>query len=52
MLVAGTYAPLRSGYAIQLAAALRTGCDEIVTYDAELASAANAAGLSVLSPGV
>jgi hypothetical protein len=31
--------------------ALRVGCEEMVTYDEELATAAGAAGLSVLSPG-
>jgi uncharacterized protein len=51
LLGAGTHAPLRSADAIHLAVALRTGCEEIVTYDEELASAARAAGLSVLSPG-
>lgn len=52
LLSAGTHVPLRSGDAIHLAVALRIGCDEFVTYDAELADAASAAGLSVLSPGV
>ncbi len=50
LLAAGTHAPLRSNDAIHLAVALRVGCDEIVTYDDELATAARAAGLSVLSP--
>jgi len=51
MLAAGTQAPLRSNDAIHLAVALRTGADEMVTYDAELADKAAAAGLSVLAPG-
>ena len=50
LLAAGTHAPLRSSDAIHLAAALRVACEEIVTYDAELASAARAAGISVLAP--
>jgi predicted nucleic acid-binding protein len=52
LLTAGTHAPLRSGDAIHLAVALRVGCDEIVTYDEELATAARSAGLLVLSPGL
>ena len=51
LLAAGTHAPLRSNDAIHLAVALRVGADEIVTYDAELAERATAAGLAVLSPG-
>jgi predicted nucleic acid-binding protein len=51
LLAAGTHTPLRPADAIHLAAALRVGCEEIVTYDEELATAARAAGLSVLSPG-
>ncbi len=51
LLAAGTHAPLRSNDAIHLAAALRVGADEIVTYDEELAQRAGAAGLPVLSPG-
>lgn len=51
LLAAGTHAPLRSGDAIHLAVSLRVGCEEIVAYDEELATAARAAGLSVLSPG-
>lgn len=51
MLAAGTHAPLRSNDAIHLAIALRVGADELVTYDAELAAAAGAAGLAVLAPG-
>lgn len=50
LLVAGTHAPLRSNAAIHLAAALRIGVDEVVTYDDELAGAATAAGLRVLAP--
>lgn len=51
LLAAGTHAPLRSNDAVHLAVALRVGCEEMVTYDEELATAAGAAGLSVLSPG-
>lgn len=50
LLVAGTHAPLRSHDAIHLAAALRIGVDELVTYDDELARAATDAGLRVLAP--
>ena len=52
LLSAGTHAPLRASDAIHLAVALRVGSEEIVTYDAELAEAANAAGVTVLSPGM
>ena len=51
LLAAGTHAPLRSHDAIHLATALRIGADEVVTYDAELAHAAVAAGLRVVAPG-
>lgn len=51
MLAAGTQVPLRSNDAIHLAVALRLGVDEVVTYDAELAAAVEAAGIRVLSPG-
>lgn len=50
LLAAGTHAPLRANDAIHLAVALRVGADEIVTYDAELAVAAESAGLAVLAP--
>ena len=50
MIAAGTHAPLRSNDAIHLAVAIRLGADEMVTYDAELAEAAKAAGLVVLAP--
>ncbi|MEF2976250.1 type II toxin-antitoxin system VapC family toxin [Subtercola sp. YIM 133946] len=50
LLAAGTHAPLRSNDAIHLATALRLGADEIVTYDDELARAADAAGLRVVAP--
>lgn len=50
LLAAGTHAPLRSGDAIHLAAALRVGVDEMVTYDRELTERARAAGLSVIAP--
>lgn len=51
LMAAGTHAPLRSNDAIHLAAALRVGADEIVTYDEELIEQATAAGVPVLSPG-
>lgn len=51
MIAAGTHVPLRSNDAIHLAVAMRLGADEIVTYDAELADAATAAGLVVIAPG-
>jgi hypothetical protein len=35
---------------VDLAAALRVGVDEMITYDVELAAAASAAGVAVLSP--
>jgi uncharacterized protein len=51
MLAAGTHAPLGSNDAIHLAVAIRFGIDEMVTYDGELADAAEAAGLAILAPG-
>lgn len=51
LLEAGTKAPLRSLDAIHLAVAMRLGVDELVTYDRELADAAERAGLRVVSPG-
>ncbi len=50
LLAAGTHAPLRSNDAIHLTTALRIGADEIVTYDAELARAAESAGMRVVAP--
>lgn len=50
LLAAGTHAPLRSNDAIHLVTALRVGVDEILTYDAELARAAAAAGIRVVAP--
>ena len=41
---------LRSNDALHLAVALRVGADEMLTYDAELAVAAGAAGLVVTQP--
>lgn len=41
---------LRSNDAIHLAAALRVGADEMITYDGELATAAGLAGLAVAGP--
>jgi predicted nucleic acid-binding protein len=41
---------LRSNDALHLAAALRVGADEMITYDAELVAAATAAGLAVAQP--
>ena len=51
LLAAGSHAPLRSHDAIHLAVALRVGSDELAAYDAELARAAEGAGIVVLSPG-
>lgn len=52
LLTAGTLpGQLRSPDALHLAVALRVGADEMVTYDAKLASAATAAGLPVAQPG-
>lgn len=51
LLAAGTHARLRSNDAVHLATALRVGADEMVTYDAELARAAQSAGLRVLGIG-
>ncbi len=51
LVAAGTHVPLRSNDAIHLAAAIRSGVDEILTYDAELRGAATRAGLRVASPG-
>lgn len=51
MIAAGTHAPLRSNDAIHLAVAVRLGVDEMVTYDTELANAAQVAGLHVYAPG-
>lgn len=50
MVMGGTLAPLRSNDALHLAAAIRLDADELVTYDHELAAAAQRAGLDVLSP--
>ena len=50
LLAAGTHSPLRSNDAIHLATALRIGADEIVTYDSELAAAAESAGIRVVAP--
>lgn len=50
LLSAGTLTPLKSADAIHLAAALRLGVDQMITYDVELAAAAQAAGLEVLAP--
>lgn len=50
-IAAGTHAPLRSNDAIHLAVAIRLGVDELVTYDTELAGAAEAAGVAVFAPG-
>ena len=41
---------LRSNDAVHLAVALRVGADEMVTYDAELAAAANGAGIVAVQP--
>lgn len=51
LLTAGTLpGRLRSNDAVHLAVALRVGADELVTYDAELAAAAIAAGMVVAQP--
>lgn len=50
LIAAGTHAPLRSNDAIHLAAAIRLGVDELITYDDELAAAATRAGLAVRAP--
>ena len=44
-------AELRSLDAIHLAAAIAVGADAVLTYDARLATSAEAVGLSVLAPG-
>lgn len=51
LIVATSHVGLRSNDAIHLAAARRLGVTELLTYDRELAAAATAAGLDVLSPG-
>lgn len=51
LLTAGTLTPLRSHDAIHLATSLRLSVDEMITYDSELAAAAEAAGLVVIRPG-
>jgi predicted nucleic acid-binding protein len=51
LLTAGTLpGRLPSNDATHLAVALRVGADEMVTYDAELAAAANAAGVVAVGP--
>ncbi len=51
LLTAGTLpGQLRSHDAIGLAVALRIGAEELLTYDTELAAAADAAGLAVVQP--
>jgi uncharacterized protein len=50
LVAAGTHAPLRAQDAIHLATALRLGCAEMLTYDAELAAAAHAAGITAVAP--
>lgn len=41
---------LRSHDAVHLAVALRVGVDEMITYDSELASAADSSGMAVVHP--
>lgn len=41
---------LRSNDAVHLATALRVGADEMITYDAELATAAGLLGLAIVRP--
>lgn len=51
LLTAGTLpGRLRSNDAVHLAVALRVGADEIICYDTELVTAANAAGISAVQP--
>jgi uncharacterized protein len=51
LLTAGTLpGRLRSNDALHLAAALRVGADELVTYDTELVAAATAAGIVAVQP--
>ncbi|MEV8212553.1 type II toxin-antitoxin system VapC family toxin [Leifsonia sp. NPDC077715] len=50
LLAAGGHPPLRSNDAVHLATALRIGADEMVTYDDELARAAERFGLVVVAP--
>lgn len=50
LLAAGGHAPLGANDAIHLATAVRLGADEMVTYDQELAQAAEALGLTVVAP--
>jgi predicted nucleic acid-binding protein len=50
MIAAGTDPPLRPNDAIHLDVAIRLGTDELVTCDAELATAARFAGLAVFAP--
>ncbi len=51
LMTAGTLpGRLRSNDALHLAVALRVGADEMLTYDAELAAAARAAGIAVVQP--
>lgn len=52
LLTAATLAPLRAQVAIHLAAAIRLGTEELITYDHELSDAAARVGIRVLSPGV
>ncbi len=51
LLNAGGYPPLRSHDAIHLAVALRFEVDEMITYDKELADAAQRRGIKVIAPG-
>lgn len=51
LLTAGTLpGRLRSNDAVHLAAALRVGADELLTYDIEFAAAAGAAGIMSVQP--
>lgn len=50
MIAAGTHSPLRSHDALHLAVAIRLGVDEMATYDNELTTEAQAAGLSLFAP--
>lgn len=50
LMFATRFGPLRSNDAIHLATAMRIGADEIVTYDQELAEAAERTGIRAVSP--
>lgn len=51
LIAAGRHSPLRSSDAMHLAAALRIEADVLLTYDREMAEAAERLGVTVVSPG-